>query len=366
MRRIAVLGSTGSIGRQTLDVISRNLDKFQVVSLVCNSNQPLLREQAETFQVEYAQCLTVEQDACVKAVSVAGVDVAVIAMRGIVSLEAVVYCLKHDIDLAIANKETLVCAGELIAMLSLTSRSRITPIDSEHNAIRQCLSGRSVKDVKRIYLTASGGPFREKSKQELQNVDYKMALLHPNWSMGSKITVDSATMFNKTLEVLEAKWLFGIDVDRIEILVHPQSIVHSMVEFVDGSVMAQLSVPDMRLPIQCALSNETLPQSVESLSLIGKKLEFLQPDFERFPCAKLAYTYSQPPLMPTVMNAANDVCVEKFAKNQILFCDFFHIITKTCEKMRQYVTQTEVTVDNIIKTDVMARQIAEQESVTRK
>ena len=305
MKRISILGSTGSIGTQTLDVIRKNKDKFELVAISANKNIDLLLEQIYEFNPKYVAVYNTDSYLKLKDIldgknieilcgmeglktisSLDEIDVLLTAIVGMIGLEPTLEAIKHKKDIALANKETLVCAGKLVMEEARKNNVNILPVDSEHSAIFQALNGENKKDIEKIILTASGGPFRGMKKSELINVTKKQALKHPNWSMGQKISIDSSTLMNKGLEVIEAKWLF--DVDNIDVLVHPQSIIHSMIEFIDSSVIAQLGCPDMKLPIQYAL---TYPERIQSdferfnLSKIGS-LTFENPDIETFPCLK--------------------------------------------------------------------------------
>lgn len=355
MKKVAVLGSTGSIGTQTLDVIRANSDKLKVSSLVAFSNRDKLLAQANEFCPDYTGLISQNENCLLEAVR--NCDVAVVATRGIVALDAVLFCLHNGIDVALANKETLVCGGELVTKAAV--KSKILPVDSEHAAIAQCLSC-GKKPVK-LLLTASGGPFFDMSADDLTKVTPAQALAHPNWNMGQKITVDSATMMNKSLEVLEASRLFGMSVNDIEIVVHRQSVVHSMVQFDDGSVVAQLAKPDMRLPILQALlpNGESVVERLDFAKAMS--LSFCSCDFVRFPCAKLGYEVAQmPALAATAMNAANDVCVHSFLDYRIGFCDFYPIIRKTIECLQRECSLLELSVENIKKIDKLARDCAEK------
>lgn len=361
MKKIAVLGSTGSIGTQTLDILRRYLDRFEVTSLVAYSNAVKLGEQAREFNPKYTALISEKGESCLVD-AVAQCDLAVVATRGICAIEAVLYCLEHDIDVALANKETLVCGGKLICDKLKHSKSCLIPIDSEHFALSQCLLGRNSTDVSKLLLTASGGPFWCYHKSKLKNVTPEQALRHPNWSMGSKITIDSATMMNKALEIVEAKWLFDVSVDKIQIVVHRQSIVHSMVEFVNGSVIAQMAMPDMRIPIQSALLNEMgqqITSSVDFEKLLT--LTFESCDFNKFPCAKLGYQiFDYPELCATVMNAANDACVENFLQGKLLFNNFYNIIIHTIEHFAPETEGKELNVANIKLYQQLAREYADK------
>ncbi len=360
MRKIAILGSTGSIGTQTLDIIRDNTESLKVVSLVAYSNAAKLSEQVSEFKPEYYALISVGGDEClIKAVQ--NCDLAVVATRGICAIESILYCLNRNIDVAIANKEALVCAGEIIFDALSKSSAKLIPIDSEHYAISQCLLNNRL-DVNKILLTASGGPFWNFSKKELSNVTPEQALKHPNWNMGSKITIDSATMMNKALEVIEASYLFGVNSDAIQIVVHRQSIVHSMVEFSDGSIIAQLANPDMRLPIQSALLDKPCKAYAGGVNMSDMlTLTFEKCNFENFPCAKLGYEIKQyPPLCATVMNAANDVCVEKFLKSQLSFNDFYNIIIRIVNYFAKEVSGKSLDIDSIKIYDSCARKYAEK------
>lgn len=353
MKRVAVLGSTGSIGTQTLDVIRANSDRLKVSSLVAFSNSKLLAEQAADYSPQYTGLISQDESCLLNAVQ--NCDIAVVATKGIIALDAVSWCLQHGVDVALANKETLVCGGKLFSDKQI--KQHVLPVDSEHAAIRQCLC--CGKEPRQILLTASGGPFRGFSIEQLRTVTPEQALKHPNWSMGSKITIDSATMMNKSLEVLEASRLFCVPTDMIKIVVHPQSVVHSMVTFEDGSIMAQMACPDMRLPILQAL----LPDGksvVKQLSFDeALSLSFEPCDFDAFPCAKIGYeVYKMPPLAATVMNAANDVCVDAFLAQRLNFCDFYSTICNVLQTLYNDFSHCDLSVENIKKFDKLARKVA--------
>lgn len=359
MRKVAILGSTGSIGTQTLDVIRQNQDSLEVFSLVAYSNETLLRKQVAEFDAKYSALISVQGvDCLIEAVK--GCDVAVIATRGIVAIDAVLYCLDNGIDVALANKETLVCAGQLV--MSKIGAGKLYPIDSEHNAISRCILGRDVSNISKLLLTASGGPFWNFEKSDLGNVTASQALKHPNWSMGSKITVDSATMMNKALEVIEAHWLFSVPTDKIQIVVHRQSIIHSMVECADGEVIAQLATPDMRLPIQAALLGESGNLQIAKIDFTKLlTLTFESCDFDKFPCARFGYLLEKyPPLCATVMNASNDICVDNFLQGKLSFTQFYNIILKTIEHFASQVESLDVTSSNIKRYDELARAYAQK------
>ncbi len=343
MKKIAILGSTGSIGIQTLEVVDQHPDKFQIEVLTANKNSALLIQQSLKYQpnavviadeskydeVKSALSLTdikvfTGESSLADIVSMSTIDIVVMALVGYSGLKPTYNAIFSNKRIALANKEVLVVGGELIMNLIGKTKSSIYPVDSEHSAIFQCLVGESFNTIDKFILTASGGPFRTFSLQELKNVTVQQALKHPNWSMGAKVTIDSASMMNKGLEVIEAHWLFGVPVDKIEVLLHPESVIHSMVQFVDGSVKAQMGVPDMKLPILYAMSYP------ERLSLIEKRLDlcaysslnFEKPDFSKFRNLEIAYEAIRlGGVIPCVMNAANEIAVEAFLQNKIKFTD---------------------------------------------
>lgn len=353
IKNIAVLGSTGSIGKQTLDIISEYPDRFRASVLVANRSAELLVKQALKYSPErviiadeqyYEQVKTAlfdtgikvscGADAICEAVEDDGINIVVTAMVGYSGLRPTISAIKTGKVIALANKETLVVAGELITGLLKDSKSVIYPVDSEHGAFYQCLVGERREDIYKLILTASGGPFRTFSLEQLQHVTVDDALRHPNWSMGAKITIDSATMMNKGFEMIEAKWLFGVSHENIEIVVHPQSIVHSMVEFIDGSVKAQLGLPDMHLPIRYALGlPERLATADRRMNISDYALlTFEKPDFRKFPLLEAAYEAAKRGgNVACVMNAANEVAVAAFLNRQIKFNDIARIVTKTME-----------------------------------
>lgn len=377
MKRIAILGSTGSIGTQTLDIISQFPDRFEVYALTANNNVQLLAEQARKFQPEIV-CIANEQhyaklkgsladlpvkvyagaDAIAQMVSMGPIDVVLASMVGYAGLKPTIEAIKAGKQIALANKETLVVAGELICKLSKEYHSQILPVDSEHSAIFQCLSGEGDNPIEKLLLTASGGPFRNKSVDELKHVNAAQALKHPNWDMGAKITIDSASMMNKGFEVIEAKWLFGIEPERIEVVVHPQSIVHSMVQFADGCIKAQLGMPDMRMPILYAL---TYPDRMVTnlprwdYTQCGQ-LTFEKPDLQKF--RNLAFAYQairQGGNMPCIINAANEVVVAGFLKGKIGFLQMSDIIETVMAKAAFIQNPT---YEDYVQTDCEARKIA--------
>ena len=352
-RVIAILGSTGSIGTQTLQVVEEHPECFEVYALTAGSRVDDLIAQARKFMPEavviadetkYPQLKEALSDLPIKTyggyeaicqiVEASPIDVVVTAMVGFSGLRPTINAIKAGKAIALANKETMVVAGELINSLANEYKTPILPVDSEHSAIFQCLAGEMYNKVEKLILTASGGPFRTFTKEQLEHVTKEQALKHPNWSMGAKITIDSATMMNKGFEVMEAKWLFGVGPEDIEVVVHPQSVIHSMVQFEDGAIKAQLGTPDMRLPIMYAL---TYPKRLESsFSRIDwttlRELTFETPDLERFPNLQHAYTaLSYGGNMPCVVNAANEICVDAFLKDRIGFTDMPKLIERAMQ-----------------------------------
>ncbi len=378
IRNIAVLGSTGSIGQQTLDIIAEYPALFRAYILVANSSADLLIEQALRFKPAlviiaredlYDKVRTALQgqdiavasgaQAIVDAVTLDEVDTVVTAMVGYSGLAPTISAIRSGKTIALANKETLVVAGELITQMLRTSHSVIYPVDSEHGAFYQCLVGERHDDIKRFWLTASGGPFRTTPIEQLADKTAADALKHPNWAMGAKITIDSATMMNKGFEMIEARWLFGIEPKDIEIVVHPQSIVHSMVEFVDGSIKAQLGLPDMHLPIRYALGmpHGRLATTEHHMTLSDfANLTFEAPDRAKFPLIDAAYeAANQGGTMPCVMNAANEVAVAAFLKGAIGFNDIYRIIHTTMEHIANV---SAPTYDDYVATNDEARTFA--------
>ena len=354
-RNIAVLGSTGSIGKQTLDIIAEYPNLFNPWLLVARSSADLLIAQARLCRphmviiadeqyYEYVSDALSDTDiqvstgstAIAEAVTMPEIDTVVTAIVGYSGLESTIAAIGAGKRIALANKETLVVAGELIDRLLKKSPSVLYPVDSEHGAFYQCLVGERHEDIERLLLTASGGPFRTMPKEQLENVTAADALKHPNWSMGAKITIDSATMMNKGFEMIEARWLFGVEPQDIEIMVHPQSIVHSMVAFKDGSIKAQLGLPDMHLPIRYALGlpDRRLASDCRKMTLEDMAcLTFERPDFDKFPLLNTAYAAARiGGTAPCVMNAANEIAVAAFLQNKIKFTDIYKIIEKTMER----------------------------------
>ena len=354
-KNIAILGSTGSIGRQTLDIIAEYPERFCATVLVAGSKVEQLIEQAIKFRPQYALIADESKyaqlqealaphgihtaagaQAIADAMTLDCIDTVVTATVGYSGLAPTISAIKANKDIALTNKETLVVAGELVTELLKKSTSKVVPVDSEHSAIYQCLVGEEPQSVKRLIITASGGPFRTFDAERLKTVTVKDALRHPNWDMGAKITIDSATMLNKAFEIIEAHWLFGIDANRIDAVVHPQSIIHSMVEFVDGAVKAQLGLPDMHLPIRYALGDASrLVTNEPSLTLADyANLTFEAPDANRFPGINLSYyALEKGGNAACVINAANEIAVAAFLREQIGFLDIYKIILQSLEKM---------------------------------
>ncbi|MFC1907056.1 1-deoxy-D-xylulose-5-phosphate reductoisomerase [Chloroflexota bacterium] len=370
-RRIAILGSTGSIGRQTLDVIRALPERFRVVGLAAGRNSDLLAQQVAEFQPRLVSCqsnqaLQPPASAEYEVLSIEDmarhpeVDTVVIATSGKAGLTPTLAAVKEGKTVCLANKEALVMAGRIVCGEAARQGARILPIDSEHSAIWQCLNGEK-EQPNRLILTASGGPFRNYSPAQLKGVTVEQALQHPSWQMGPKVTIDSATLMNKGLEIIEAHWLFGMPFDRIEVLVHPQSIVHSMVEFTDGSVKAQLSCPDMRLPIQYALSyperwpNPQLPQlDWDCIS----KLDFEPPDYDNIPCLKLAIEAgTMGETYPAVLCGADEMAVEMFLYHRIGFVDIARCVERTLE---QHQAIANPTLEEILAADAWARDKVQQ------
>ena len=382
-RRIAILGSTGSIGRQALDVIRQHKDLFEVELLTANNSSELLisqaiefcpnsvvicnedryNEVADALQPHYIKVFAGMQSVC-DLVGSGTIDIVLTSMVGFSGLSSTIAAVKAGKTIALANKETLVAAGQIVMGLAAEHRARILPVDSEHSAIFQCLMGSAGADIEKIHLTASGGPFRTWTKEDIAKATRAEALNHPNWSMGSKITIDSATMMNKGLEIIEAKWLFGTKGDKINVVVHPESIIHSMVEYADGSVIAQMGHPDMREAIQFAFS---YPQR---LTLDNKKLDFAQlgslsffaPDFDKFPALNLAYeALRMGGNMTCVMNAANEAAVEAFLQDRIGFYQITDVVQE-CMAGADFVANPDL--DTIFATNEVTLSKA-QEAISK-
>ena len=369
-RRIAILGSTGSIGRQALDVISQHRDLFEVELLTANNSSDLLIRQAIEFNAnavvicnesKYAEVAEALEPHYIKVfagmksvcdlVTSDNIDIVLTSMVGFSGLESTISAVKAGKTIALANKETLVAAGQLVMELAAKHRARILPVDSEHSAIFQCLMGSAGAEIEKIHLTASGGPFRTWSREDIAAATPAQALKHPNWSMGSKITIDSATMMNKGLEIIEARWLFGTSGDKINVVVHPESIIHSMVEYADGSVIAQMGHPDMREAIQFAFSYPfRLPLNNRKLNFAELGcMSFFAPDFERFPGLRLAYqALEKGGNMACIMNAANEAAVAAYLKGQIGFYDITDIVER-CMNDGPFIASPDM--DDIFRTN---------------
>lgn len=353
MKNIAVLGSTGSIGTQTLEIIAENPDKFRALTLCANSSVDLMEKQIREFKPVMAAMydemaakdlskrvkdidvkIVSGMDGLIEACTYTGTDLCVTGIVGMIGIRPTIAAINAGIDIALANKETLVCAGHIIMKLAKEKGVSILPVDSEHSAIFQSMQGNKHSQIKRIYLTASGGPFLNKTKEELANVSVEQALNHPNWSMGKKVTIDSASLCNKGLEVMEAAWLFDVPADDVLVLIHPQSILHSGVEYVDGALMAQLGVPDMKLPIQYAMTYpDRINLNSEKLDLFKiSQLTFIEPDNDKLRGLFLARKAAKAGgSMPTVFNAANEVAVSKFLAGEISFLQIYEIIEKAMD-----------------------------------
>jgi 1-deoxy-D-xylulose-5-phosphate reductoisomerase len=372
MKRVAVLGSTGFIGRSALDVIRRKPSEFKVVGLAAGTNAALAEEQAALFGVEHlalasdpghavtGRNLLVGPDAPSRLVASTDPDIVINGISGAAGFLPSVEAVKKGAVLALANKESLVIGGAFIADMLEDSASSIIPVDSEHSAIFQCLTGEARENVARIILTASGGPFRNRPKDTFKDITPAEALNHPTWSMGRRITIDSATMMNKGLEIIEAYWLFGVGLDRIEVVVHPQSIVHSLVEFRDKSTKAQLSVPDMRLAIAYALSHPgRMELDLAPLDLPGAgALEFFAPDEEKFPALTLARdAMKEPRILPCIMNAADEVAIEGFLNGRIPFDRIVTVTAKTMDKLGGSKVDSPA---ELIELDTKSRMCAEK------
>lgn len=377
MKQICILGSTGSIGTQALDVIEQHSDRYEVYCLTANNRYEMLAEQArkfrpaavviankahyESLKLLLADLPDIKVYAGAKAideiVEAQPIDMVLTAMVGFAGLSPTIHAIKARKTICLANKETLVVAGDLICRLAAEYHVNILPVDSEHSAIFQSLVGEGNNEIEKILLTASGGPFRKFTLDEMRDVKAADALRHPTWDMGAKITIDSASMMNKGFEVIEAKWLFGVEAEKIQVLVHPQSIVHSAVQFRDGGVKAQLGVPDMRLPIQYAFSfPERLPLNGDRLDLFRQPLEFFEPDMEKFRCLAMAYeSIRRGGNVPCVVNAANEVVNEAFRHDRCGFLQMADIIEATMQRAT-FVAQP--TYDDYIASDAEARRIA--------
>lgn len=377
MKKVAILGSSGSIGESTLEVIRTFPEKFKVTALAVNSNIQSLKKQIEEFKPEVVAVadknfagelknsfsgktkILIGEEGLLEIAANSDYDIFIGAMVGFSGLKPTLEAIKRGKRIALANKETLVVAGELITSLAEKHSAEIIPVDSEHSAIFQCLVGEEKSAVKKIILTASGGPFRNRTRDELKAVTVKEALNHPTWKMGSKITIDSATLMNKGLEVIEAHWLFNLPKNKIEVVVHPQSIIHSMVEFVDGSIKAQLSTPDMKLPIQYALAYPERLQSdyVQTDFLNVREMNFYEPDLKTFECLRLAFESLEiGGTTPCILNASNEIAVQNFLKGKISFLQIADTIKKSLDKIT---SAAHPDFDEIINCDYKTRAFAE-------
>ena len=383
MRRIAILGSTGSIGESALSVVATHSDRIQVVGLAAGRNVERLAEQVRAHRPavftmasesalgevrdllgtasEHASGTPAGSDGLVAVATHPDVDLVLCATSGTAALDAVLAAIQAGKTIALANKEVLVMAGALMMRAAETHRATVLPVDSEHNAIHQCLAGTSRDDVERLILTASGGPFRTWSADKLSDVTPAQALEHPTWNMGRKITIDSSTLMNKGLEVIEARWLFDVSPEQIDVVVHPQSVVHSLIELRDGSVIAQLGVTDMRLPIQYAFSYpERWTTNLAALDLAAcGRLDFDEPDLERFPCLGLAYQALRgEPALPVVLNAANEVAVEAFLAGRVPFLAIPGVIERSLEEAENRRVGPVDTLEGVREVDSWARRFS--------
>lgn len=377
MKKISILGVTGSIGTQTLDVV-RNSDDIKIIGISANSSTEKMKEIIKEFKPKYVAMMKEEcaeelkefckensfeievysgLDGLVQISVLDEIDMVVTSVVGMIGLVPTIKAIKAKKDIALANKETLVVAGELVMKAAEENGVKILPVDSEHSAIYQSLRGNDLSTLKKIILTASGGPFRGKKEEELKEITLEEALNHPNWSMGKKITIDSATLMNKGLEVIEAHWLFNCDYDNIQVVVHPQSIIHSMVEYTDGAIIAELGSADMRLPIQYALNytkrKKEVAKSIDFYEI--SKLTFEKPDMNTFKCLKIAYEVGKNGgLLPTVLNGANEVAVQLFLDRKIKFLEIAEIIENTLKEFKDE-CKKELNLDNIIALDKKVR-----------
>ncbi|KFZ44164.1 1-deoxy-D-xylulose 5-phosphate reductoisomerase [Smithella sp. SC_K08D17] len=375
MKKITILGSTGSIGCSALDVIGKNPERFQVVALAAGKNIALLKKQIERFKPKVVAVSTKEtalklrysltnkdkvkifydKEGLKEIASFPSADVVISAISGSAGLIPTIAAIEAGKDIALANKETMVMAGEIVTGRAIKKRVKIIPVDSEHSAIFQCLEGQKSKNLRRIILTASGGPFLNFTGNELKKVSLSQTLRHPNWKMGKKVTIDSASMMNKGLEVIEAKWFFNVDFSHIDVLIHPQSIVHSMVEFVDGAFLAQMGIPDMKLPIAYALTYpERIINDLPSLNLVKTgNLEFRNPDIKKFPCLGLAYAAGIcGGTAPVVLNAADEIAVAAFMEKKVRFIDLPKIIETVLDVHNSINTPS---LEDILQADLWAR-----------
>ncbi len=372
-KNIVILGSTGSIGTQSLEVLE-NLKNINIIGLSTNTNIDILEKQIRKYNPTYVCVMDINkanvlkenikdkntkvlagEEGLIKLSTLDNVDIILNSLVGNIGLLPTIYGIKSKKDIALANKETLVSAGELIIKEATKNGVNIYPIDSEHSAIFQCLQGNKIEEVQKIILTASGGPFRDFTN--LENVTLKQALNHPNWTMGKKITIDSATLMNKGLEVIEAKWLFNLDINQIDVVIHPQSIIHSMIEYKDSAIIAQLGTPDMKVPIQYALSYPNrIKNSFEKLDLLKyNTLTFKKPNYHLFPCLKYAFDAIKiGGTMPCILNASNEIAVDYFLNEKIKFIDIPKIIYKAMESLKNE-NKLNYTLEDVLQADKLAR-----------
>jgi 1-deoxy-D-xylulose-5-phosphate reductoisomerase len=372
MKKISILGSTGSVGTQTLGVIKSNPEKFKITGLTANRSIELLKKQIDKFnpkavavmdpkKAEELQSMVNVQvysgmEGIIKIATLEKSDTVVNSLVGSVGVKPTIEAIRSKKNIALANKETLVVAGEIVMEEAKKNNVKVTPIDSEHSAIFQCLNGENINNVNRIIVTASGGPFKDYSMEQLEKVTVENALDHPTWKMGNKITIDCATLMNKGFEVIETHWFYGVGYDKIDVMIHPQSIIHSLVEFRDKATIAQLSFPNMELPIQYALSHpERFDLNIKELDLAEiKNLSFEKPDFEKFPCLKYAFDAGKAGgTLPAAMNAANEVAVNAFLNNKIKFLDIQKIIKKIID---EHNTIKNPDLDQILKVDIETKE----------
>lgn len=376
MIRVAILGSTGSIGQNAIEVVRHFPDRFRIVGLSTKSNIDILKRQIKEFcprfvcvsnplidkdlktEIGSQTKLFVGEEGLQEMAQQQGIDRILLAISGSAALSPLLKAIENGKDIALANKEALVMAGQILMRKARKNQAKIMPVDSEQSAIWQCLDGQDAHKLKNIYLTASGGPFRRTSRKDLKNISIKQVLRHPRWKMGKKITVDSATLMNKGLEILETMFLFNIEAEKIKVIIHPQAIIHSMVEFIDGVILAQLSITDMRIPIQYALSYpERLNSGLSGIDFFRlKKLNFERPDFNNFPCLKLAYQAARElGTAPSVLNASNEVCVEEFLKRRLAFTSIPGVIADVLGRHRN---KSQPDLKDILEADAWARREA--------
>jgi len=379
MKKLSILGATGSIGIQTLDVLRKSPGEFELVGATANSSVEKMKEIIKEFRPKYIGMMKKESakeiesfckenqynmivysgiEGLIKIATLEEIDIVLTSVVGMIGLIPTMAAIDANKDIALANKETLVVAGEIVMKRANEKGVKILPVDSEHSAIFQALQGNDVKTLKKIILTASGGPFRGKNLKELENISVEEALNHPNWSMGNKITIDSATLMNKGLEVIEAHFLFNCSYDNIQVLVHPESIIHSMVEYKDSSIIAQLGAPDMRLPIQYALNypcrQVKIANSIDFYEIT--QLNFEKPDIDVFKCLKLAFMAgNRGGVMPAILNAANEIAVDLFLNRKIKFLEIANIIEDAMINFEDYMNK-ELTIDNVINVDKKVRE----------